>query len=243
MKRPAFQWYPGDWLRDANLRICSAGARSLWIDMLCLMHQAKPYGHLVFNGKALEPAQLGRMIGESTKDVVRWLKELEDAGVPSRNADGIIYSRRMVKDEALRNVRATGGPKGAGFGALGAEHGSKGGRPRQSSTDLSTRGDQNPPLPDATGVSEPPLKPPPSSSSSSSGDTSPQLSPLGPAPVDISATPGKSNPPASNGKWWLSEQGWIDEGKRRGVAPRVNEAWDDFKGRVKAAKQGRREAA
>jgi hypothetical protein len=45
-KRPAFQFYPGDWLRDMALRSCSMEARGLWIEMLCLMHDAVPYGHL-----------------------------------------------------------------------------------------------------------------------------------------------------------------------------------------------------
>jgi hypothetical protein len=237
VKRPAFQFYPGDWLRDANLRICSAGARALWIDMLCLMHQAKPYGHLVFNGRPLEDAQLGRMIGESTKDVTRWLKELEDAGVPSRTADGVIYSRRMVKDEAVRNVRASGGPKGKGFGQLGADHGVKGGRPPAAlSTDPSTTGVTNPPSTKATGVSEPPLEPPPSSSSSSSVVTSSQVSPAAPAAVDNthSATPGKSKPEASirTRKWWSTDEGILAEGKRQGVEPRSGETMQAFKERL-----------
>lgn len=175
MKRPAFQFYPGDWFRDAHLRICSSGARGLWIDMLALMHQAEPYGHLVFNGKPLDSPQLARMVGESGKDVARWLKELEDAGVPSRTPDGVLYSRRMVRDEAVRNVRATGGEAGAEHGYKGASHGNKGGRPR---------GDNNPPSPQQSGVKEPPIEPPPSSSSSSS------------LPASSSTSTGESGAPA-----------------------------------------------
>ena len=46
MKRPSFQFYPGDWLRDPALRACSLAARGLWADVLCYMHQGAPYGHL-----------------------------------------------------------------------------------------------------------------------------------------------------------------------------------------------------
>ena len=46
MKRPAFQFYPGDWLHDTAVRACSLAARGLWIDMLSLMHQGHPYGNL-----------------------------------------------------------------------------------------------------------------------------------------------------------------------------------------------------
>lgn len=247
MKRPAFQFYPGDWLRDAHLRICSAGARALWIDMIAIMHQADPYGHLVFNGKALDVPQLARMIGETPKDVARWLKELEDNGVPSRNEDGVLYSRRMVRDEALREVRASGGRLGAEHGGKGAGYGKKGGRPRaQQSTELPTTGELNPPSGKCKAGKEPPLKPPPSSSSSSSADTPSQGTTAEADPVDnpiAGQEPGTAK--ARNGaRWWESEQGWIDEGKRRGVEAQKGEPWEAFRARVKAAgKQGQEAAA
>ncbi len=112
MKRPSFQFYPGDWLHDAALRMCSIQARGLWMDMICYMHQSSPYGHLMVNGKEITPNQLARMVGEAAEGVSRWLMELEDSGVLSYNDDGIIYSKRMVRDETLRNARAAGGKEG-----------------------------------------------------------------------------------------------------------------------------------
>jgi hypothetical protein len=102
MKRPAFQFYPGDWLRDAALRMCSSAARGLWIDMIAIMHQAEPYGHLMFNGRAVDNAQLAKMVSESPREVFRWLAELEAAGVFSRDDSGVIYSRKMVRGELER---------------------------------------------------------------------------------------------------------------------------------------------
>lgn len=58
VKRPAFQFYPGDWLRSTDLRSCSVGARGLWIDMICLMHEGTPYGHLKVNQKVIHPHNL-----------------------------------------------------------------------------------------------------------------------------------------------------------------------------------------
>jgi hypothetical protein len=232
MKRPAFQFYPGDWLRDAHLRICSSGARGCWIDLIAVMHQAKPYGHLVFNGKALDNAQLARMIGETPKDVARWVKELEDNGVASRDENGILYSRRMVRDELLRNARATGGPKGAEHGSKGAEFGALGGRPKQS-TEESTRGDINPPSSQSRGVMEPPIKPPPSSSSSSSRDTPSQVSPGGGPPVDNPPGQKAGKAKARKGtRWWDTDQGIVAEGKRRGIDPQMGEAMETFRQRV-----------
>ena len=159
MKRPSFQFYPGDWLRDTALRSCSIGARGLWIDMLCLMHDSDRYGHLQVNGRPISADALARIVGCSVKEAKAWLAELEDCGVCSRTDDGVLFSRRMVRDEQIRERRAEGGKAGAEHGAKGGLHGAKGGRPR---------GVNNPPSGEAKGGFEPPSYPPPSSSSSSS---------------------------------------------------------------------------
>jgi hypothetical protein len=111
LKRPAFQFYPGDWQRDAALRSCSVAARGLWMEMLCVMHQGEPYGHLVINGKAVTPEQLARMVGATVKEITKWWVELEDAGVFS-STEGKPFSRRMVRDERIRNIRADSGRLG-----------------------------------------------------------------------------------------------------------------------------------
>lgn len=119
MKRPAFQFYPGDWQRDAALRCCSVAARGLWIEMMCVMHQADPYGVLVLNGKPIDEFQLSRMVGATEREVSRWLQELESAGVYSRDEQNRIYSRRMVRDEHLRTIRAESGKLGGNPALLG----------------------------------------------------------------------------------------------------------------------------
>ncbi len=155
MKRPSFQFYPADWRSDAGLKLCSLQARGLWIEMICIMHAAEPYGHLCAAGRPLDARDLARLVGESERDVKRMLDELTRNNVCSLS-DGAFVSRRMVRDEALRDVRANGGKAGSEFGHLGAEHGKKGGRPRKT-----------------TGDKKPPLNPPPSSSSSSSSSNTP----------------------------------------------------------------------
>jgi len=117
-KRPSMQFYPGDWQRDAALRSCSVPARGLWLEMICVMHQAEPYGHLVVNGKALTTETLARMVGCSQAECKRWQRELEDAGVFSR-VDGVIVSRRMVRDEEIRRLRAEGGKLGGNPNLVG----------------------------------------------------------------------------------------------------------------------------
>jgi len=112
MKRPSFQFYPSDWLRDTALRSCSTGARGLWIDMICYMHEGNPYGYLKVGSKVILPENLSRMTGETLENVKTWLEELLEANVYDLDSDGAICSRRMIKDENLRNIRAEGGKLG-----------------------------------------------------------------------------------------------------------------------------------
>lgn len=166
IKRPSFQFYPADWRKDTQLQTCSIEARGLWHEMICLMHECEPYGHLTVNGQPMEPAKLARLVGMGPKECAAALAELEEAGVFSRTEWGAIYSRRMVKDEAVRNKRAAGGQDGAEHGKKGAEYGKKGKRPSGGNGGL------EPPLGDGSkGSEKPPLYPPPSSSSSSSVTT------------------------------------------------------------------------
>ena len=156
MKRPAFQFYPKDWRDEQSLRLCSMAARGLWIDLMCLMHSSDRYGHLELAGKPMTVDQVARLLGEQSKDVRRWMAELISNGVCSVTDDGVMFSRRMVRDEEIRERRAAGGEAGSEHGHKGAGHGSKGGRPRNR------EGAKKPPL---HVVEKPPLEPPPSSAS------------------------------------------------------------------------------
>lgn len=168
MKRPAFQFYPADWRRDSALQSCSVAARGLWIELMCVMHDCEPYGVLSVNGKAMSASQLSRLVGEQEKVVTRLLSELEDAGVCSRDEQGRLFSRRMVKDEAVRESRANGGHAGADHGYKGGEYGKKGGRPKKQKEGSFDDG-KTPLKTPLDGFEEPP----PSSSSSSSNTEEP----------------------------------------------------------------------
>lgn len=133
MKRPAFQFYPGDWLRDTALRSCSVAGRGVWIDLLCYMHDGAPYGHLAVAGEAIPERQLAQMVGLPYGRFKTLLQELEHAKVFERTTDATIYSRRMVRDEAIQEKRAAGGiksiehpntpkPKGTLRGTLQGSH-------------------------------------------------------------------------------------------------------------------------
>lgn len=112
MKQPSFQFYPGDWMRSSDLRSCSVGARGLWMDMICLMHEGSPYGYLKVGSMVILPANLARMVGATLPEVEGWLDELHKAGVYSMDENGCIFSRRMIRDEEIRKRRASGGKLG-----------------------------------------------------------------------------------------------------------------------------------
>lgn len=175
-KRPASQYYWGDWFKDVALQACSLPARGLWHEMNCLMHQGEPYGYLTLpNGKPMSPIQLANLCKIGAGLCKKLVAELEDNGVLSRSANGAIFSRRMVRDEDLRNRRAAGGKEGSEHGVKGAESGVKGGRPKAN------KGGYETPLP---GFEEPP----PSSSSSSAS------SPSGLIPASNEALPAEPPP-------------------------------------------------
>ena len=96
------QFYTGDWMKDPNLRSVSLASKGLWMDMLCLMHESDRRGYLQRNGKPITQDQLARMAGCSSEEVSQCLEELESSGVFSRTKNGIIFSRRMKKDEEKR---------------------------------------------------------------------------------------------------------------------------------------------
>lgn len=109
MRAPAIQLYYRDWMSHPGLRMCSIAARGLWADMMCIMAEGTPYGHLAVNGKGILAPTLARRVGESATDVEQWMAELEGHECFARDGHGLIYSPRMVRAEQNRQVRAAGG--------------------------------------------------------------------------------------------------------------------------------------
>lgn len=98
-KRPWMKFYPQDWRGDVKLQSCSLAARGLWKEMMCIMHEADPYGYLVIGGVAVTPKRLAMMAGTTERLCLEYLLELGRADVFSRDERNVIFSRRMVRDE------------------------------------------------------------------------------------------------------------------------------------------------
>ncbi|MCX8566795.1 MAG: hypothetical protein ON057_001579 [Glomeribacter sp. 1016415] len=210
MKRPAFQFYPADWRKDSALQSCSVAARGLWIEMLCIMHECEPYGHLAINGKAMNVAQLARLIGETEKVVKGLLNELESAGVFYRTEEGGIYSRRMVSDEKIRVIRANAGRLGGNPNLLKQKDNQN---PTKAETNSQATDNQTTKQSDKQSLT-------PSSSSSSSPSSSKPKGDKSPS------TPGERDAPAVALPNWLALADWeaFVKHRKRLKAPMSDEA-------------------
>lgn len=114
-KNPWMKWFPSDWRADPAVRACEPITRYVWFEMLGLMHEAEPRGYLVLNGVPIGPEVLSRLIDVPLKTVNAALKQLRQMAVFSETDDGIIVSRRILRDElratsARLNGKAGGNP-------------------------------------------------------------------------------------------------------------------------------------
>jgi len=87
-------------------------ARGLWIEMLCIMHEADPEGCLLINDNPVTDSQLASLTGTPPDQLAELLAELESAGVFSRRRDGVIYSRRMTRDSKRAQTARKNGVRG-----------------------------------------------------------------------------------------------------------------------------------
>jgi hypothetical protein len=173
-----FSWR--DYKSDEALAQTSLGAQGLWMRMLCIMHDAEPYGYLLINDRSVGPAQLARSTGAPEDQIVAYLDELRSWGVFKETEDGTIvpkgtiYSKRMINDRsrflaARENGRMGGNPALTGRRKAAAAPQAAGVNPRlklekESESDSPPSEGASAPPPTAPDLfGEPPAtKPPPS---------------------------------------------------------------------------------
>lgn len=103
---PWLQFYPADWESD-SIAGCSLPAQGLWLRMICVMHTSRPYGYSEIDGRPIPDELMFRRCGcVSVEEYRNLLAELFSAGVPSRSPEGVIYCRRMVRDQQERDSAA-----------------------------------------------------------------------------------------------------------------------------------------
>jgi hypothetical protein len=99
-KRPAFMFYTKDYMGDSALRLCSAAARGLWVDMLCLMHSGNPYGCLTVStqqgDRPMRMKELCKITSIKPSEGRKLLAELETNNVFSW---GILDSNGELREQ------------------------------------------------------------------------------------------------------------------------------------------------
>lgn len=128
VKRPAFQFYPGDWTQNPNLRRCTHEEKGAWIDVMCLMHDQEEYGVLRWPLKEIAQATGARMSvlqALVNKSVLKGAdpkhtspafiftprhagKDGDPVTLVVEQTGPIWFSSRMVRDEYVRTKRGIG---------------------------------------------------------------------------------------------------------------------------------------
>lgn len=111
-KQPAFQFYPGDWLKDPQLSKCEPATRGIWIDAIAAMHENCRSGTL-----SGTPGQLSRVLRCSEAAFMAALDDLQATGtadVTKCRTNVTLINRRMREvfkvreDSRLRQRRRRG---------------------------------------------------------------------------------------------------------------------------------------
>lgn len=106
------KFYWSDWDTDPAVRLCSMAAQGLWMRMLCIAAAHDPIGYVAVAGKGLDETSLARLTGCLESEAASLLGELDRNGVFSRDRQGRIYSRRMIKDAKKSAIARKNGKNG-----------------------------------------------------------------------------------------------------------------------------------
>jgi uncharacterized phage protein (TIGR02220 family) len=113
MKMPAMQFYPADWRKDLAVQALNYFDRGVWFETLCLMHESSERGVLLLNGTRMPDDVLARLLGLDNQTLTTTLSTLLTYGVAKRReSDDALYSKRMVADEKLCQIRRDAGKLG-----------------------------------------------------------------------------------------------------------------------------------
>jgi hypothetical protein len=110
---PALQFYPGDWRKAPDVQSLNYHDRGMWFEMLLLMHESEERGKLMLNGAAMPEDALANVLGVDKQELKTCLSTLLTYGVASLDEEtGVIFCRRMVRDESVRQQKIKAGKMG-----------------------------------------------------------------------------------------------------------------------------------
>ena len=111
MSNPWLKFYPNDWLGEPKLKLVSRAARSLWIDMVCLMHQSGT-GRLEVSGRPMTQKELSDILGDNPRTTRKLMLELSKAQVSIVVDGSFVASSRVIEDFEKSERDKSNGRKG-----------------------------------------------------------------------------------------------------------------------------------
>jgi uncharacterized protein YdaU (DUF1376 family) len=109
-KLPHIPFYTGDYMKDPELSLCTSATRGIWMDLLCAMHESDRSGEL--RGTSEQLARLARCSTVELDHALADLQTSRAANVEKRSGVWTIANRRMKREAALREKRASAGSIG-----------------------------------------------------------------------------------------------------------------------------------
>lgn len=97
------KFYWDAWLNDINLQSCDLAAQGLWINLIAMMHKSDQIGYLVINSRPMTMFDIAKRVGIRKDRTERLLKKLIDNDVCSVTEEGVLYCRRIVREEKRRS--------------------------------------------------------------------------------------------------------------------------------------------
>ena len=111
-RAPAFQFYTGDWRKDAEVQSLDHEHKGVWIDLIVIMWDTAERGRLVLrDGSPMPDLAIARNLGIPEADWKQKRSTLLASGTASEDESGVFYCRRMTRDEVARGQKVEAGRK------------------------------------------------------------------------------------------------------------------------------------
>lgn len=123
-KWPFLRFATGDYWNDPGVQSLDHWDKGVWLEILFLMHQSEERGKLVLNGRAMSDPEIARALGlqlngveyyeagEFSRPLSKTLATIMEKAIATRDENGALTSRRMVKDTALHDMAVETGRRG-----------------------------------------------------------------------------------------------------------------------------------
>lgn len=112
-KRPARQWYWGDWKKDMQVQSLDYETRGIWFELLSFLDDSEERGRLVNAfGQSMADDAAAQLLGVTPEKWKQTRSKLLESGTASEDEYGVLYNRRMAREEALSRTRSKSGSAG-----------------------------------------------------------------------------------------------------------------------------------